>query len=113
MPGAAISDKRVDCAPAAQRDPIIFGREAVRAGALRRIAKEFTARSAALRRQFVLAQISPKRFCFRFFEERFYFANGSPAVVLCLAHTAPKIKLACMHRLPPWPLTIPSLAFFT
>src|SRR5581483_8672028 len=68
---------------------------------------------AALRGQLVLAQAGPKRFGFQLLKKGFDFCDGSAAAVAGLAHRAPKIKLACMHRLPPWPLTMPTLASFT
>jgi hypothetical protein len=93
--------ERIDLPFAAELNPFVLRRKAVRARALRRVAKKFAARAAALRRQFVLAQTSPKRLGFRFLEEWLYFADGSSAVILCVAHSAPKIILACTHRLPP------------
>src|SRR5260370_40568803 len=113
VPGAVIAHERVDFAFTAELGPFIIRRQAVRTGALRRVGEKLATGFAALSREFVLAQICPKRFGFELFEKRFNSCDCSAAAVTGFAHRAPRIKLACMHRLPPWPLTMPALAFFT
>ena len=85
----------------------------MRAGTLWRLGKKFAAALTALCGEFVFPKIRPEGLGFELFEERFDSTYGSAATVFSFAHIAPNIKLACMHKLPPWPLTIPTLAFFT
>src|SRR6266508_4073033 len=83
------------------------------AGALRRDSDKFVGGFAPLGGEFVFAEMGPEWFGFELFEKGFNFAHGSAATIAGFAHKAPNINVACMHRLPPWPLTMPALAFFT
>src|SRR5262245_23042690 len=83
----------------------------MRTARLRWKAKNLAACRAALRGQLVLAQIGPKRLGLGLVQIRLASTPGAAAFVF--AHDAPRLKVACMARLPPWPLTMPTLALAT
>src|SRR5512145_3344444 len=85
----------------------------MRAERLGRVGEKFAAAFAALGSELVLAQVCPEGLGFQLFEKRPYFPDSPSPFILGFAHSAPRISVACMHRLPPWPLTMPALAFFT
>jgi hypothetical protein len=58
-------------------------------------------------------QVSPEWLGFKFIQKRSILRSRPASFVLRFAHTAPKIRVECMHRLPPWPLTIPNAALGT
>src|SRR5215467_14719171 len=113
MPGAVVVHKRIYFSFAAELCPCVFGGQTMGTRALRWKGKKLATGIAALRRQLVLAQICPEGLRFQFIQKGSDFSDVASTAVAGLAHNAPKIKLACMHKLPPWPLTIPALASFT
>src|SRR4029079_14095021 len=116
MPGAAVSHERKNFASAAQRNPLVIGRETIRTKRLRRKTEKLPARGTALGGELVVFQIGPERLRLDLFQERLHFRNRPAPTVfgfLCFAHNAPNISVACIQRLPPWPLTIPARALRT